>query len=197
VYAGPPGSDAAWLRFERLTTWQRGIPARTAFAKIAGASGRGLTTRNGPMSCAAGHTAVPPGTDGEPWLPLGSDVQQRNVADERADPLSTYNLHRRLIMLRRGRPALAIGTYKPLFASGDLLLFLRELDSECIFVALNLGVEPAEITLPIETPAGRVLLSTFGDREGEAMTSGIALRPDEGLIVELSASSPETRPTKS
>ena len=44
-----------------------------------------------------------------PWLPLAGDFAGGNVAAERADPASLFNLYRRLIALRRVRPALTRG----------------------------------------------------------------------------------------
>ncbi len=37
----------------------------------------------------------------EPWLPLADDFATVNVARQRADPASLYNLYRRLIAARR------------------------------------------------------------------------------------------------
>jgi glycosidase len=62
----------------------------------------------------------------EPWLPLASDYRHKNVENQRREATSLYNLYKRLIALRGSRPALLVGLYRPLLASGDLLLFVRE-----------------------------------------------------------------------
>ena len=123
----------------------------------------------------------PPAAD--PWLPLADDYRAVNVAAEREDPTSTLTLHRRLLALRRAEPALAVGSYEPVMAAGDLLAYAREHHGRRFLVALNLGHEP----LSSEAPAfeGRVALSTRLDREGEEVVGGVLrLRGDEGVVIE-------------
>ena len=123
-------------------------------------------------------------TPAEPWLPLNPDHATRNVAGQAADPASILALHRRLIALRRARPALAIGDYAPIEAEGAVLAYRRGHGSERLAVALNLGDAPARA----EIGAGaRVLLSTHLDREGEEAGPRVALRPQEGVILEIGA----------
>jgi alpha-glucosidase len=125
-------------------------------------------------------------TTGEPWLPMGEDHRSQNVAAQRGDPTSMLTLYRRLIALRRVEPALLLGTYRPAGVGEDWLAFLRESGGRRLLVALNLGSEPRAIELP--GPAGRVLLSTALDRDGEPVQGSIGLRGDEGVILELSGS---------
>jgi alpha-glucosidase len=119
----------------------------------------------------------------EPWLPLETNYQERNVAALQADDKSLYQLHRRLIALRRQHPALQLGSYRPLAASGDILAFVREAGDERILVALNMGPQPAEMNLPAGHADGRLLLSTFCDRAGERVSDTLRLRGNEGVIV--------------
>src|ERR1043165_3727475 len=112
----------------------------------------------------------------KPWLPLAANAVVNNVARERADPQSIYHLHRRLIALRKAHPALQLGSYRPVVASGDLLLYVRELAGSRIFIALNLGAEPAAVTFPQAAVAGTLLLSTHCDRATERVTGDLALR---------------------
>jgi alpha-glucosidase len=123
----------------------------------------------------------------KPWLPLAENAVVENVAQQKADPVSIYHLHRRLIALRKAHPALHLGSYRPILASGDLLLYVRELDESRLFVALNLGAEPAAVSFPPGAVSGLLLLSTYCDREKEHVSGDLALRADEGIIVELSA----------
>ena len=122
---------------------------------------------------------------GEPWLPLEKNYQERNVAALQADATSIYQLHRRLIALRRQHPALQVGSYRPIAASGDVLAFVREAGDERILVALNMGSEPSALEFPESTADGRLLLSTFLDRADERVTDTIALRKNEGVVIEL------------
>jgi alpha-glucosidase len=122
-------------------------------------------------------------TTGEPWLPLAEDFRGENVENQRADPASILNLHRRLIALRRSRPALTTGAYRPLSAQSDLLLYRREHADDQVTVALNLGLEPTSVLLESIAPEDRVLLSSNADREGEKIAGEIELRGNEGLII--------------
>src|SRR5262249_14409913 len=121
----------------------------------------------------------------EPWLPLADDAHAENVANDRGDATSIYNLHRRLLALRRATSALTLGSYRPIVASGDLLLFVREHGTQRILVALNLGGDPAVVSSLNRPWRGRLLLSTYADRVGEAIDGEIALRADEGVVVDL------------
>jgi alpha-glucosidase len=119
-----------------------------------------------------------------PWLPLADNYREENVEAQRRNKASLLNLYRRLIALRRSRAALVRGTYRPLHATGDLLLYVRTYAGERLLVALNIGGEPlrAQLTKP---PVGKVLLSSGADREGEALDHALDLRPHEGLVIEV------------
>lgn len=119
-----------------------------------------------------------------PWLPLNEDAASRNVASERNDPGSLYNLYRRLIGLRRRHPALAIGSYRPLPAEGDVLAYLREQEDQRFLVALNFGGSQASLVLPPNLQGG-IALSVLPDRTGEKIAGGIELSGNDGVLVEL------------
>jgi alpha-glucosidase len=57
---------------------------------------------------------------GSPWLPLSDDFESRNVSSLRQDHASIFNLHCRLLVIRRQRLSLSLGTYEPIAATGDL-----------------------------------------------------------------------------
>jgi len=121
----------------------------------------------------------------EPWLPLESVYRQRNVAALAADDRSIYQLHRRLIALRRRHQALQVGSYRPLAAEGDLLAYVRETAGDKILVALNMGAQPVAVNLPTGNTEGRLLFSSFCDRANERVTGRITLRGNEGVVIEL------------
>jgi alpha-glucosidase len=124
-------------------------------------------------------------SDVQPWLPLAPDASTENVASQRAERSSMLNLYRRLIALRRQRPALSVGSYQAIVARGDLLLYVREQGADRVLVALNLGSEATAVDLSATDFRGKVLLSSFADRDGEALTGSIDLRGDEGLVIEI------------
>jgi alpha-glucosidase len=87
------------------------------------------------------------------------------------------------------RGPLLLGSYRPIVASGDLLLFVRERGRERMFVALNMGAQPVSADFQSGTLSGQLLLSSEGDREGEQVTGSIDLRGDEGVVINLSSDS--------
>ena len=125
----------------------------------------------------------------EPWLPLAADFRSANVENARRDATSIYQLYRRLIAARRAQPALTLGSYRPIVANGDLILYVREHGEERILIALNLGADPMAARFP-RPPQGRVLVSCFADRDGETIDNGIELRAHEGLVIALAHGSP-------
>jgi alpha-glucosidase len=120
-------------------------------------------------------------TTGIPWLPVGDDYRENNVASEEERARSMLGLYRRLIDFRRSSPALQAGDYTPMEAAEDVLCYTRELSGKKLQIALNLSGDPK--THPV---SGRILLSTYMDREGPAEGT-LDLRANEGVIIELDA----------
>lgn len=118
-----------------------------------------------------------------PWLPLTPDHRTRNVASMREQQGSILLLVRALLGLRRTRPSLSHGAWHLLEARGDVLAYDRREGTERILVVLDLGSAGSRWTPVSSEAGGRILLSTYGDRENEIIGPTIALRPDEGLIV--------------
>jgi alpha-glucosidase len=124
-------------------------------------------------------------TTGRPWLPIADDFETRNVEVQLHEPRSMLSLYQKLIRLRREYPALAIGDYVAVPASNDLLSYRRHFDnSPRVLIILNFGTEAAHFSNPAVQP-GMIALSTHLDRAGERVEGTVALRPDEGVIIEL------------
>ena len=121
----------------------------------------------------------------EPWLPVAARFEIDNVERQRRDPASIYNLHRRLITLRRRLPSLLTGRYRPVTANGDLLLFVREHESERTLVGLNLGGDAIEVRFPGDRLRGEILVSSTGDRDGAVVAGPLTLSGDEGVVMAL------------
>ena len=158
---------------------------RDPFAKNVPGLGVGRDGARTPMQWDDGSFAGFSTTD--PWLPISSEWRVQNVQSEQCNPSSPYHLYRRLIAARRQHPALSIGTYSHVSTQRNLLLYLRKLDRERILVALNLGDEPISISVSKGGDLGRVLVSCFGDRDGEAVGEHIGLRGGEGLVIDVAA----------
>lgn len=126
-------------------------------------------------------------TTGTPWLPLADDIAACNVEALADDPTSILELYRQLIALRRGSPALSLGSYRTVAVQGDVFAYERQFGGESVLIALNLGHGTGHrLDLPGRGP-GRVLLSTHPGRQGETVAGAITLRPDEGMVVSLGA----------
>jgi alpha-glucosidase len=118
-----------------------------------------------------------------PWLPLSDDFNRENVVNLAADSRSILNLYKALIGLRKRLPQLVSGSYVPIAAEGDLLLYRRQCESEPVVIELNLGAEPVSIASDAISLSGEILLSTFLDRQGEKIHGSLDLRGDEGVII--------------
>ena len=118
-------------------------------------------------------------TSGKPWLPLGPDHASVNVVAMCESRGSILNLYRRLIELRRNNPVLTHGAIEAVDVEGKILRYERRQGDDRLAIALNLGHEQARVS----HPSGRVLLSTYLDRAGEAVDENVSLRADEGIIV--------------
>ncbi len=124
-------------------------------------------------------------TTGKPWLPIAPDYQTANVALERDSQTSILSLYRRLIELRRAEPALSVGEFAPLPANDDLMAYIRKTDERRLLVVLNLGAKPKWFSISDLQCRGSLLLSTHLDRSREVLLDKLALRSDEGAIIEL------------
>ena len=118
-----------------------------------------------------------------PWLPLPNDFVHENVVNLEADARSILSLYKALIALRKRLPQLRSGDYVPVAAQGDLLLYRRQSEGTAVVIALNLGDQPVSIASDAAGLAGKILLSTFLDREGEKVEGTLDLRGDEGVII--------------
>jgi alpha-glucosidase len=121
----------------------------------------------------------------EPWLPLAADHQVANVATQRHHETSILNLYRRLIAARRAMPVLSLGSYRPVAARGDLLLFLRQHATDRVLVALNLGTDATTVEFGPDQFHGQIIVSAHGDRDEEPVHGRIDLRAGEGLVIVL------------
>jgi len=153
---------------------------RDPFEKLVGGYGLNRDPERVPMRWNEGRNGG--FTSGDPWLPMGHDVAERNVEKLKVDPRSLLWLYRRLISLRRSEPTLAAGDYLPLRSRHGLLVYKRVCAGNEILIALNTGHEPRKLESP---SAGTVLLSTYVDRDGEIVDQSTVLRPDEGVILKL------------
>jgi len=89
-----------------------------------------------PWSSEAKHCGF---TTGRPWLPIAQAHRPLAVDAQEASGNSPLNVARRLIATRSRFPALRTGTLRITGASGEVLVFYRELGGERIVCAFNFG----------------------------------------------------------
>ncbi len=119
-------------------------------------------------------------TTGCPWLPIGPDVERRNVHTQSTDDRSLLALYRGLLALRRGEPALMAGRQEPVRNQGAVLAFWRCLESRRLLIALNMSGRPTEFRF---AGSGEVLLSTRLADAGKRVQRAVRLHADEGVIL--------------
>jgi alpha-glucosidase len=123
-------------------------------------------------------------TKGTPWLPIGDNAAD-NVAGQRQDRRSIFNLYRRLTGLRRSSTALRAGHYGNIVAHDHTLAFTRETDTERMLIALNFAAASATLRLSPEQATGVIVLSSFADRENDPINGAVTLRANEGVVIRL------------
>ena len=121
----------------------------------------------------------------EPWLPVAPNFQSKNVQAESQDPTSMLSLYRKLIHLRKQQPALQSGSYKALSLDvNDCFVFERALAEDCFLIVLNFSEKALDLKLP-EFSQGRIVLSTYLDRNERVASADLSLRENEGVIIEI------------
>ena len=95
-------------------------------------------------------------SSGRPWLPVGPDFAERNVALQDEDPRSVLSFYRRLVALRDRTPALLCGSWRPLLREPrSALVYLRRDGRQCALVALNFTSERVRVALDEPLPTRR------------------------------------------
>jgi alpha-glucosidase len=120
-------------------------------------------------------------SNNESWLPLGGDLDVRNVESQLQDPDSHLNLYRRLLSLRRRSTALTTGSYRPVDpVPPDCFVFERSHGPERVLVAVNFSAEKRSV----ETVGfvGRIAVSTRRASEGNDVGGTFNLWPHEAVV---------------
>lgn len=133
-----------------------------------------------PMQWDAGRHAGFSSSDvPDTWLPV--QAQDRiSVAAEKGDPSSHLELYRRLLAVRRARPALHLGDigFPGSWEHPNPLIYVRTHQGDTVTVVLNLSDEETACGV-----SGRVLVGTHHDRWDCGIAETDTLRPWEGVVV--------------
>src|SRR5262249_5799410 len=121
------------------------------------------------------------------WLPLAPNYKEVNVVSEFEDPHSFLNYFRKLLAYRKSSSALKWGSYRSLDSGSaetqkNCFVFERRADGQRVIVALNFSAHDQPLKLN-QLGAGKIVLSTTLDREGEINLSDFTLRANEGCII--------------
>ncbi|MFW9992168.1 MAG: DUF4032 domain-containing protein [Candidatus Odinarchaeota archaeon] len=121
-----------------------------------------------------------------PWLPVANNYRETNVEIEKNDPHSFVSLYRKLIQLRRDNLSLSLGNYTlENDVPADCYVYHRQYQGKHHLIALNFSAEERTVSLP-GLKDGKLILSTFLDREELMNKDSITLRGNEGCLIDVS-----------
>lgn len=122
-----------------------------------------------------------------PWLPVGPELSERNVAVQQKDSSSQLTFMKNMIRLRKSSPALLEGSYRSVDEGVPAVCYcyFREVAEQIILVALNFSPRKQEIGLIAANRNNHILLSTCPQRVTEKAALSPLLEPFEGLIAEI------------
>lgn len=133
-----------------------------------------------------------------PWLPAGSESDQKNVEVQKKDDTSPLFFFKNLTNLRRKHRALTHGKSTVLPSVEPVLAYVRFTSDQSLFVVLNISSKTQLVNLSdLANSLGRevnntisiqkttVLLSTKMDEttDFDSEKGLLCLRPDEGVII--------------
>ncbi|MFY9114008.1 MAG: alpha-glucosidase [Dethiobacteria bacterium] len=126
-------------------------------------------------------------TTGIPWLPIGPELDARNVGVQENDPDSLLSFYKKMIWLRKELPSLQTGSYRSLTKGVpyNCYLYLRDLGEEKLIVALNFSDINKKIMLTKENREFDILISTDPARMEKTTGNELKLGPLEGCIIKI------------
>jgi alpha-glucosidase len=180
---GDPGQFrdtwGTWLH--RAAVEELGLPDAEAL-EVAARHGRDKSRTPMQWSAAPNGGFCPDGVT--PWLPVNPNhAAAINVAEQRADPRSLWQLYRRLIHLRRSRPALSRGDCTFLdTGSADVLAYRRSAAGDACVIVLNMAGDERSVRLDLADGLLSTVLSTADRPEAEDARHGLRLAAWEAFV---------------
>lgn len=116
---------------------------------------------------------------GQPWLQVGKNYRDINVAKEKSGPIFTF--YQELIALRKILPIIAEGSYQSAYQDNPYIYaFERQYGKQRLLVCNNFFAKTVKVPLPKAYQEGRVLLSNYPE---EALSDTITLKPYQTLAI--------------
>ena len=115
-------------------------------------------------------------TTGTPWLKINHNQKKINVEIQQPSGDSILSYYKRLIKIRRQKPALIEGEFEPIYAKKGVFAYHRVLGQSKVLVVLNMTTQYRKFKYPME---GEILLQNYPPMEMKR------LRPYEARIIEV------------
>ena len=122
-------------------------------------------------------------TSGTPWIDVNPNYTSINTEAEKNDPDSVLNYYKAMIAFRKAHPVIVDGSFKEYFPDSDrIFAYVRENDSEMLFVILNFSATKFALQIPeeIDMENAEVAMSNTGRTYFEGRV--LDLRPYEAVV---------------
>ena len=122
-------------------------------------------------------------TSGTPWIDVNPNYTSINTEAEKNDSDSVLNYYKAMIAFRKAHPVIVDGSFKEYFPDSDrIFAYVRENDSEMLFVILNFSATKFALQIPeeIDMENAEVAMSNTGRTSFEGRV--LDLRPYEAVV---------------
>ncbi|WP_165037940.1 alpha,alpha-phosphotrehalase [Enterococcus sp. ZJ1622] len=118
-------------------------------------------------------------TSGTPWLGLGANHEEINVANEIASPTSIFAYYKKLIQLRKSYPVIAEGDYQAYEPEHPkVYAYLRSLKGQQLLVLTNFYDTVTEIDIPEDFIEAKILIDNY---EETKLQTTLQLQPYQAI----------------
>jgi len=121
----------------------------------------------------------------KPWLPLNDDYSEINVDVQMLQPTSLLNFYRKLIRIRREKPALHMGSFEKSPSHSDIISYCRTYQNQQAYAVLNFSDKRLAHTCTPDVE-WNVLLGTHRSSGAAVGRGSFEVYPYEVLILEKS-----------
>jgi oligo-1,6-glucosidase len=123
-------------------------------------------------------------TTGTPWLPVNTNYQEINVANQDKDPNSVLNHFRQMVRLRKENPALIHGAYHIVQREHpQVYAYTRTYEGSRLLILHNFTDREASISLPEAVSAKQLLINNYSTDTPEG--KNVRLKPYQSVIYKL------------